>query len=396
MFHRRPFGITTITSDAGGALARLTALEGFSRGLLVGVVPLLAFEALGNKEAVARTYLIAAFFTLFVTLNFGRLERLLQRRWVVTLGASFLVMAAGLLFWGHGGWFALGIGMRAAAASMFTVCMSLYIMEYIQKTNFTHTESRRMLFNGAAWLIAPLAGVSLWDYLAHGAPFIASALSAVCMLAYFWYLRLGDNRILKASSQRPRIHPLRLLPRYFGQKRLRIAYFITLSRSMFWVTLFVYGPIYAVEAGYSNTVAAGLLSAASGMLFLSPLIRRMAGRFQTRNMIAFGLSLAGLSLLMLGLMGEARPLGLVLWLIAAVGGACVDVLGNIPFMRTVKPYERTEMTMVFSTWREMSELLAPLCISLVLLVFPFHVYYYVLSGFMLMVSWAATYLPRRL
>ncbi|MEZ5341771.1 MAG: hypothetical protein R2706_10040 [Acidimicrobiales bacterium] len=35
------------------------------------------------------------------------------------------------------------------------------------------------------------------------------------------------------------------------------------------------------------------------------------------------------------------PISLVFWLAAAVGGAAVDVLGNIPFMRMVKPRERT-------------------------------------------------------
>ena len=89
MFHRRPLGLTTITSDAGGSIAKLAAVEGFSRAVLVGVVPLIAYEVLDSKEAVALTYLVAAFFTLFVTLNFNRLERLLQRRWVVTWVVSF-------------------------------------------------------------------------------------------------------------------------------------------------------------------------------------------------------------------------------------------------------------------------------------------------------------------
>ena len=396
MFHRRPLGLTTITSDAGGSIAKLAAVEGFSRAVLVGVVPLIAYEALDSKEAVARTYLMAAFFTLFVTLNFNRLERLLQRRWVVTLGGIFLIGAALLLYFGQGVFFSLGIGMRSAAASIFTVCMSLYIMEYIQKAHFTKTESRRMLFNGAAWLIAPLTGVYLWETVDHIAPFILSATAAGLMILFFWYLRLGDNKILKAAKPRPPTTPLRLLPRYFGQKNLRIAYFITLSRSMFWATLFVYAPIYVVEAGYSKMFAAGLLSAASGLLFLSPLIRRLAERFTTKRVIICGLVVAGSSMLILGLIGSAQPIGIVLWMTASMGGALVDVLGNIPFMRTVKPYERTEMTMVFSTWREMSELMTPLCITLIGLFFPFYMYYFLLAGILLSVSVAATMLPRRL
>ena len=84
------------------------------------------------------------------------------------------------------------------------------------------------------------------------------------------------------------------------------------------------------------------------------------------------------------------------WCTAALGCACLDVLGNIPFMRMVKPYERTDMTMVFSTWREMSELLTPLTITLVTLVLPFRTYYLLLGAALVGVALLAARLPRRL
>ena len=40
MFHRRPQALTQLSSGTSESLARLAALEGFSRALLVGVVPL--------------------------------------------------------------------------------------------------------------------------------------------------------------------------------------------------------------------------------------------------------------------------------------------------------------------------------------------------------------------
>ena len=49
--------------------------------------------------------------------------------------------------------------MRAAAASLFSVCRSLYIMDYIGKRELAHSELRRMLFNGLAWLVGPLLGL---------------------------------------------------------------------------------------------------------------------------------------------------------------------------------------------------------------------------------------------
>ena len=84
-----PVGLRAFVGDAGIPLARLNAFECFSRALLVGVIPLLALEALGSKQAVTHAYLLASLLTLSVTLNFASLERRLQRRWVVTLGGGF-------------------------------------------------------------------------------------------------------------------------------------------------------------------------------------------------------------------------------------------------------------------------------------------------------------------
>ncbi|MGB1147213.1 MAG: MFS transporter, partial [Alphaproteobacteria bacterium] len=37
-----------------------------------------------------------------------------------------------------------------------------------------------------------------------------------------------------------------------------------------------------------------------------------------------------------------------------------DIVGNLPFMRLVNPEERTEMSVVFYTWRDVSFALTPL------------------------------------
>lgn len=397
MLPPRPSGMIALAADTdtGGALARLTALEGLSRAVLVGIIPLIAFAALGSKEAVAQTYLIAAIITLFITLNFSRLEKLLQRRWVLTLGGVLLILSSLLIYKGNDWGFAIGVGLRSAAASIFTVCISLYVMDYIQKPEFARTESRRMLYNGVAWLLGPLIGIWLWDHGYQLGAFLVSILAATAMLAYFWHLRLGDNPVLVAAKPRKPIHPLTLLPHFFKQKFLRISYLITLSRAIFWVLLYIYGPIYVVEAGLPNWVGAVLLSAGCAMLFFSHWVRALAERFHTKNVLIFGLCLCGGSLLMLGVLGEAQKFGLLFWWTGAWGASMVDVLGNIPFMRTVKPYERTEMTMVFSTWREMSELVTPLIIAIILIMLPFSTVYYVFGGFLLLIAVYARELPNR-
>jgi len=192
------------------------------------------------------------------------------------------------------------------------------------------------------------------------------------------------------------IHPFRNIARFFSQRHLRIAYAITTTRAVFWAALFVYGPIYIVEAGLPTWTAGVFLSVASSMLFIGPLVDRSARRFGTRQIIVAALVLMAAGMIGLALIGDARPVGVALWLLGAVGGAALDVLGNIPFMRMVKPRERIAMTTVFSTWREVSFLIAPAVAAGSLAVGSFWLLYVVIAVMLLATAVAATYLPRRL
>ncbi len=395
MFDRRPAALLVVSGRAGESFARLNALEGIARSLLMGVIPLLALEALGSKEMVTRAYLLASILTLAITLNFAMLERLLQRRWVVTLGVACTMIAMTILLLGEGMLMALGIGLQQAAASLFSVCLSLYIMDYIGKQELIYTETRRMLYAGIVWMVGPSLGLWLWENGASWAPFVLTIFAAAGMLSYFWYLRLGHGQgIQKARSHS--VNVIKIIPRYFKQRPLRIAYWITMSRSIFWVTLFIYGPIYVIEAKLPAWVAGGLLSLVSALLLISPLIRRFAGRVGTRLAIIIALVLVGSSMSILYVIGEPKPIGLIFWVSAALGGVTLDVLGNIPFMRMVKPRERTEMTMIFSTWREGSQLLTPLLVSIVLLFAPFEIFYVLLALLLFGAAIKASFLPRRL
>ena len=395
MFERRPSALLVVSGSAGESFARLNALEGIARSLLVGVIPLLVFESLGSKELVTQVYLAGSVLTLAITLNFASLERWLYRRWVVTLSVACTLAAITILLSAEGMIVAAAVGLQQASASLFSVCLSLYIMDYIGRQQLIFTETRRMLYTGGVWLIGPTLGLWLWDHLTYWSPFLLAACGSLCMLAYFWYLRLGPDTAIGKARSRPR-SILKIIPRYFSQRSLRIAYWITMSRSIFWVTLFVYGPIYVVEAGLPTWLAGALLSLASALLMVSPLIRRLASRRGTRPMIVFALMLTGSSMLALYLLGPPSGLGLLFWMTASLGGVTLDVLGNIPFMRTVRPRERTEMTMIFSTWREGSQLLTPLLVSAVLLVAPFDVFYILLAVLLFAAAYTSTYLPRRI
>ena len=58
-----PVAAGHLATRRGPALARLSGMEGLSRALLTGVVPVIALEALGTKAAVSYAYLAGAALT---------------------------------------------------------------------------------------------------------------------------------------------------------------------------------------------------------------------------------------------------------------------------------------------------------------------------------------------
>ncbi len=381
-------------TSRGPALARLSGMEGLSRSVLTGVVPVIALEALGTKAAVSYAYLVGAILTLATTLNLGTLERRLSRRWVLSLALTFVVAAACVYAVVHGSLLALGIGLTSTAASMFSVCIALFIMDAVDKRDLARNESRRMGYHGIAWLIGPSLGLWLWEKVDHRLPFAFSGVVAMAALAYFWHLRLGAAGMAPVGAQTT--SPLRTVPRFFSQPRLRLAYAITTTRSIFWMAVFVYGPIYVIEAGLPAWVGGAMLSSVSALLLLAPFVNRVAERKGVRWVVTRGFIAIAIGLGTLAIIGDAHPIGLAAWGFAAVGGASLDVVGNIPFMRMVRPRERIPMTGVFSTWREVSSLLAPGIAAVCLAIGSFRLFYVVVALLATMTGIASTLLPKRL
>ncbi len=395
MLLQRPHLLQQLDRNASRSLALLGGFEGLGRSIMVGIMPLVALDALGSKQAVSYAYLGGGCIALFVTLNVGRLESWMPRRWVVTLALASLVGAAVIFLAVDNALLSLGIGLVAVAAGMFSVCIALFIMEYIDKRDLVRNESRRMVYNGLAWTVGPSLGMWLFTSVDDRLPFVVAMVTALVTLGLFWTLRLGANPVLVQPRQKAP-SPLANIPRYFGQRYLRIAYAVTVVRGTFWISFFVYVPLYVVEAGLSRVWVGVMISTVSAMLVFSPLVERAAERFSARRVIVAGFTVIGVGLVALAAIGEARTIGLPVWLAAATGAIALDVLGNIPFMRTVRPRERLAMTTVFSTWREVASLAAPGLAALVLLFAPFRAYYLVVAVLCFATAAAATLLPRRI
>jgi hypothetical protein len=129
-----------------------------------------------------------------------------------------------------------------------------------------------------------------------------------------------------------------------------------------------------------------MLSMTNGLLFITPLMLRwMQGR-SVRQSVRTGFLGAGvLSVAAFALAG---------WPVAAVVALAsvsfflilLDVCGGLPFLMAVKPSERTEMSAVYSSFRDVSGILTPGAAWLLLLAAPLSSIF-ALSGGALLAAW---------
>lgn len=196
-----------------------------------------------------------------------------------------------------------------------------------------------------------------------------SRFSRCCCWRCSWYFRLSDNQLIRPGKTRA-TNPIASVGRFVKQPRLRLAWVIAFGRSCFWTTFFVYGPILMVATGQGK-LAGGLLVSAGNALLFSALIWGWAGkRFGARNTMATCFFAMTAALFAAGFAGEALPLVTAAFLlVCAFFCIGLDALGSTAFMRAVRAFERPQMTAVYRTYLDLSELLPPLVYSVVLAFF---------------------------
>ncbi len=363
---RHPIWLPAVRPAGARTFATLYAFESFARATVSSVIPIQAYEILQNKQGVSILYTLVALLGLSATLFMPLLIERLSRRWVYTIGVCFLALGS-VFFVTHtlSGQIA-GMLLRVMGASALAITLNLYIMDHIRKADVMQSESLRMAMSMAAWTGGPTLGVFLYTRFGILAPHLLVVAFALTLLALFWYFRLTDNAQIRPGKTRP-ANPLANIGRFLAQPRLRLAWLIAFGRSCFWTTFFVYGPILMVATGQGELAGGLLVSAGNALLFMAIYWGRAGRRFGARNTMAASFIAMSVALWLAGLCGEALPLGAAaLLLVGAFFAVALDALGSTPFIRAVRAYERPQMTAVYRTYLDLSELLPPLAYSIVL------------------------------
>ena len=310
-------------------------------------------------------------------------------------------MAAAALFAldGPGGLLA-GLVVRVLAVACLNITLNLYIMDIIRRGDFVRSEPFRLAVSGAAWTFCPALGVFLYGQFGAIAADGLSAAAALLLLAAFWTIRLSDNPAIAAA--RPGTaspNPLRSIGRFAAQPRLRLGWLIAFGRSSWWAQFFTFTPLYLVISGHSDLVERGgdLARQRHAVPHRADRAVRRAGRrppgdrrrlSADRRLDAGGGSARGGRLVGRG-RGPAAAR-------RASGSSGLDAVGNIPFLRAVRARERAEMTTVFRTYIDLSELLPSALFAVLLSFFGLESVFATTGLAMLAIGLIARHLPRAL
>ena len=346
----------------------LAGLEAAVRGLLISVMPLAMYEALGSAEAVSQSYFLVGLASLVWGLMVPWLTRFLPRRWMYSLGCGFYLLSMGLALLGHAALMPLALLSMVLATATCFVCFNAYVLDYVARHDLGRTQSLQMVYAAAPWAIGPVAGVWLRD-LWTPLPFVLALGFALALLAVFWWLRLGNGKQIQ-RARGPAINPLAYLGRFLRQPRLIAGWLFAVLRSCGWWVYVVYLPIFCIEAGLGDKLGGVALSVSNAMLFVTPLFLRLVHRISVRRAVRLAFGHCALMFCAAGLLSGWPVLTVGGLMLGSIGLVMLDTAGGLPFMLSVKPSERVEMAAVYSSFRDVSGILTPGAAWAVLLVAP--------------------------
>jgi hypothetical protein len=364
--------------------ARIAGLEALVRGGTLSVYPLVLYRAWGSAAVVSQIYFAVGLVSLLTALMVPALARRFPRRVIYLLASALYV--AGACVGALGGKFvtpALLLSVVAAAVSF--VCFNAYVLDHVAKADFSRLETLRLFYGALGWAAGPMLGVWLLS-VAAWAPFAMVAGAAALIVALVWQTPLGNGKAIgQAGASKPG-HPLAHVQRFFAQPRLVAGWLIPVIRSCGWWFYFVYVGIFALQSGLGETVGGVASSLANMGLFLAPLMLRWMHRHSVRTAVRVGCLGAGAFFLAGAALSPWPWATVAVLVIGSYFLVLLDTFAGLPFLMAVKPSERTEMSAVYSSFRDASGIVSPGIAWVVLQFFPV-VGVFSVAGVALLAAW---------
>lgn len=392
-----PVLLANVADARARAFIALFTCDAIARSLVISLLPLLIYAQLGDAQLVTVAYFLVALLGLAATLTVPIILQRARRRSILTAGAASQIVSAALFAMGTTTWLLLGLAFQVVSIAMLDVVINLYLLDHVPRRGLTHFEPRRLLFAGSAFAAGPWLGVYLYRNVAEWSPYLLVGAAMLVLLTLFWSMRLADNPSLQAATTPPST-PLNFVRRFASQPRLVLSWILALGRNGWWVMFFMCVPIYITSVGYRPEVGGALVSLGLAPMLLVRVWGRMALRIGVRTLLMIAYGMTGVFALMAAAAAAAAipSVCMVFLCLAAFSATMIDGAGNVPFLRAVRHYERSEMTSVFMTFRHVGALCIPGVLTLVLWTAPLFSAFVVGGALSLAMAMLSRFLPRGL
>ena len=369
------------------------ATGAFGRALVMTLIPLEAYVLMGNERNASLMFMLVALANLVAGFGIPALMHRFRRRRVYW--ACGMIAAMGPLFLAMHEVAALPMGAlcREFAGTSLLIVQNLYMMDHIKRRDFVRSEPIRLTFQAIAWGIGPYAGILLYNRVDPWAAYGVAMTASLAELLYFHLMGIADMWLVAPRAAKPR-NPLRFVKRFAAQARLRLAYAIAFSRSCWWVLLNVYGPIYMVKTGASPEQGGLVVTCGNLMLFSTIGMGWIARRIGARRVIMGAFFLSACTTLATAFAYPSPWAGFGFFVIGGLGAVALDAVGGVPFLRAVRARERPEMTMVYVTFIQASQLLPTAAFAILLTFFDFPVIFVATSALLFWAVWISRHVPR--
>ena len=344
-----------------------------TRALVAAALPIQTQALFGNDESVSALILIGSVVSLAVALFIPKISLMIGRARLCFAGLALLALSTMLFMLQIVPAQVLGFVVRALGTAIFFSVLSMYIMDHVRREQIGRSEPLRLLFIGLSWTFGPLIGVKLEEFWGPWAPFAASGAAAFALIGYFWMLRLGNSPAIGSETRRVSAASWANLRVYMAQPRLVLSWLHGIGRGFFWGVFNIYTPLFAVQTGLGAAVGGTLVGIGSAFLLAMPAWGWCARRFGIRTVSLVCFPLAALGMFGAGFLANTPWVATGFLLLATLSMAIVDGYGNALFLRACKPSQRTAMTPIFSTQRDIAEISHAGAFAVLLIFFPIQV-----------------------
>jgi len=257
--------------------------------------------------------------------------------------------------------------LRALFTLFVGIALSLYVRDTAVKGKLGLAEGRYYLYANIGWLIGPLIGGWLADYVSYNSVFIFSSVLYLISFLIVQHHHMKKHQIIMNANE---THILKNLysntKAFFKYPELRKVYLIALGLNFWWVLHTIYIPIYIFNNGFSESVVGYVL--AGGIIPLI-LLEKWVGKASDKKGLKLFLTAGFLILAIFIALFQLIPiiaLVLILMIVVNVGSALIEPLQETYLFKIIKPKDEERFYGVYNTSDPAANTIGPLvCAALI-------------------------------